>query len=273
MPDQKISRNKLVLLKLGGSLITEKNKPSTPRIAVLDRLADEIAQALNAEPGLRLLVGHGSGSFGHVPAREYQTINGVYSKREWQGFIKVWRQAYALNRIVVEALSKKRLPAIAFPPSASVVARGGKLVEWNLAPISQALDAGLLPVIYGDVIFDKQIGGTIFSTEDLFLHLSAELRPSRILLAGLEEGVWEDFPKKSRLIPHISPQEISKFDGGIGSSVAADVTGGMHSKVRLSLNIAESVPGLEILIFSGVQPGSLKKALSGEHLGTLITAE
>jgi isopentenyl phosphate kinase len=110
MPDQKNSRNKLVFLKLGGSLITEKNEPSTPRIAVLDRLAAEIAQALDAEPGLRLLVGHGSGSFGHVPAREYQTKNGVYSKRGWQGFIKVWRQAYALNRIVVEALSKKRLP-------------------------------------------------------------------------------------------------------------------------------------------------------------------
>ncbi|MEA3439072.1 MAG: hypothetical protein U9R58_02200, partial [Chloroflexota bacterium] len=109
--------------------------------------------------------------------------------------------------------------------------------------------------------------------EDLFLHLAAELRPNRILLAGLEEGVWEDFPQKTRLIPHISPQEISKFDGGIGSSVAADVTGGMHSKVRLSLKIAESVSGLEILIFSGVQPGSLEKALSGEHLGTLITAE
>ena len=98
----------LTLLKLGGSLITDKNRPHTPRLEVLARLAEEIAAARRQRPGLRLLLGHGSGSFGHVPAQKYGTCQGVHSADEWQGFVEVWHQAAALNRLVMEALRAAR---------------------------------------------------------------------------------------------------------------------------------------------------------------------
>jgi isopentenyl phosphate kinase len=193
-------------LKLGGSLITDKARPHTPRREVIARLAEEIAASFQAQPGLRLLLGHGSGSFGHIPAHQYNTRQGVHTPQEWQGFIEVWREAGALNHLVISALETADLPALAFPPSAMLTARDGQVAAWDLAPIQAALQAGLLPVIYGDVVFDTVRGGTIFSTEELFSHLAPSLRPQRILLAGLEAGVWADYPACTRLVPISTPQ-------------------------------------------------------------------
>jgi isopentenyl phosphate kinase len=181
----------LFFLKLGGSLITDKTHPHTPRLEVLARLAGEIAAARQANPAMKLLIGHGSGSFGHVPASIYGTRQGVHTSEEWQGFIEVWKEAAALNHIVVEALFSVGLPAIALPASAGVVTSDGQVSAWNLAPLFSALQAGLLPVIYGDVIFDQRRGGTILSTEDLFEYLAPQLHPQRLLLAGLSGKIFQ----------------------------------------------------------------------------------
>src|SRR5690606_20853755 len=111
----------------------------------------------------------------------------------WKGFAEVWYQASALNRFVMEALHKTRVPAIALAPSANVIASDGQVSTWEMAPIRRALESGLVPVIYGDVTFDEVRGGTILSTEDLFSYLTQALNPTRILLAGIEEAVWSDF--------------------------------------------------------------------------------
>lgn len=261
----------LVFLKLGGSLITDKNQPRTPRLDVLRRLADEIAAAQRDRPDLQLVLGHGSGSFGHVPARRYGTRQGVHSAREWQGFVEVWREAAALDRLVVDALQDAGLPALPFPASGAALARAGQAQEWNPAPILAALQAGLLPVVYGDVVFDTLRGGTILSTEDIFAYLAPRLRPGRVLLAGLEPGVWADFPACTRLLVQITPGDLSAAGAGIGASAATDVTGGMLAKVQQSLDLCSHVPGLDVWIFSGERPGAVYDALLGRPAGTRVT--
>lgn len=260
----------LVLLKLGGSLITDKTRPHTPRPEVLQRLAGEIAAGLSGNPGLRLVLGHGSGSFGHVPAKEYGTRQGVHTPAQWQGFVTVWREAIALNRLVMAALAAAGLPALSFQPSASVSAAGGQVERWDLGPLTAALRAGLLPVVYGDVIFDSVRGGTILSTEDLFTHLARHLGPQRLLLAGLEPGVWADYPVCTRLLKTIRPADLPGIAAALAGSAATDVTGGMASKVQQNLALAQEIAGLEVQIFSGETPGLLERVLAGERSGTLI---
>ncbi len=262
----------LQFLKLGGSLITEKGRPHTPRPEALKRLAREILAAYRSNPGLRLILGHGSGSFGHVPALKYGTRQGVKTPEEWQGFVEVWREAAALNRLVIEALGEAGLPALAFPPLASVMAENGAVLAWNLAPIAAALQAGRLPVVFGDVVFDTIKGGTILSTEDLFCHLATHFSPRRILLAGLEQGVWADYPRNTKLVPLITPDNLETAAPNLGGSATADVTGGMASKVRENLQLAKEIRGLEVLIFSGDIPGAVEKALAGAGVGTLLRA-
>lgn len=265
----------LTFLKLGGSLITEKTVPRTPRPEVLTRLAQEIAEARDVNPALRLLLGHGSGSFGHMLASQYATRQGVNTPEQWRGFAEVWWDAASLNRLVVEALREAGLPAISFPPSASVTACDGQVGAWEFGPICAALNAGLLPVVQGDVIFDTVRGGTILSTEELFAHLARHLKPSRLLLAGNEPGVWKESPDPAavtsiEIIPEITPTNFIEILPTLGGSQATDVTGGMASKVKLMLALVHDLPGLEVMIFSGKQPGLVQRALLGENEGTKI---
>ena len=260
----------LQFLKLGGSLITDKDQPRTARLEVLDRLAGEIAASFQQQPDLRLVLGHGAGSFGHVPARQYGTRQGVSTSAQWQGFVEVWREAVALNRLVMDALQRAELPAIALPPSASVLAEDGQVARWDLASLSAALDHGLLPVVHGDVVFDIVRGGTILSTEDLFAHLGRALHPQRLLLAGREPGVWADYPVCTRLVEQISPSSLPQIAASLYGSASTDVTGGMASKVLEMLALVGDVPGLESLIFSGETPGLVEQALLGAHPGTRI---
>lgn len=276
----------LVFLKLGGSLITDKTQPYTPKLDVIEDVALQILTALKASPDLRLVIGHGSGSFGHVAASEYHTREGFFPRpsplihRErdktednyWKGFAEVWYQASALNQFVMKSLHKMKIPAIALPPSANVIASDGKVSIWETTSVSMALAAGLVPVIYGDVTFDEIRGGTILSTEDLFEHLARALHPQRILLAGLEAAVWEDFPDRTRKVETITPQTFTEVSEGIGKAAGADVTGGMESKVMQMLELIQQNPDLKIQIFSGAEPGNIGRALNGENLGTWITA-
>jgi isopentenyl phosphate kinase len=260
----------LVFLKLGGSLITDKTRPYTARSEKLDALAAEIAACLLEYSGLNLVLGHGSGSFGHAAASHHATQLGVSTPEDWLGFAEVWYQASTLNRLVVEAFHKASLPIVTFSPAASVTAQDGKVFSLDPYPIQAALKNGLIPVIHGDVAFDKMRGGTILSTEDLFAHLAHQLHPQRILLAGLEAGVWADFPACEHLLREITPDNISELTSSLGAATGIDVTGGMYSKVTGMLPLLEEIPDLEILIFSGEQPGNLRRALRGENPGTLL---
>lgn len=272
MMDWDPAQHNLILLKLGGSLITDKTQPRKPRLDIILRLAEQIAATILTVSDLKLIIGHGAGSFGHVSAKRYGTRQGVATAEEWRGFADVWWDASALNRLVMEALHKVELPVVALPPSASVFAHDGQVARWDLIQLKAALLHGLIPVVFGDVIFDEIRGGTILSTEDLFMHLAYQLRPSRLLLAGIEPGVWADYPKCTQLISDISPANFADILPALGGSMATDVTGGMQSKVELSLTLAQAIPGLEVMIFSGETPGLIKDALCGARVGTVIHA-
>jgi len=281
----------LVFLKLGGSLITDKTKPYTARLDKLTDLSAQIATALQTRPDLRLVLGHGSGSFGHTAAKKYGTRDGTPAPLQlppfasqmgevpgrseegyWKGFAEVWYQASMLNRFVVRALFEAGILAMTFSPAASVWAENGKVEHWDLSQIEVALERGIVPVVHGDVIFDRSKGGTILSTEELFEHLAREMRPQRILLAGLEEGVWADFPARKHKVQKVTRESFNEINKSTGKATGADVTGGMESKVRQMLELSEAVPGLSIQIFSGETPGNLQNALLGEILGTMIEA-
>lgn len=260
----------LCFVKLGGSLITDKKIAHTPKLETIKRLAEEIATVLRAQPDLRLVIGHGSGSFGHMAASRHGTQNGVRTSAEWQGFAEVWYEARALNQIVVESLHQAGIPVMAFPASACALSENKRLMRWDIQPLQRALSANLVPLLNGDVGFDLLNGGTILSTEDLFCYLARTLKPERILLAGMDEGVWEDFPTSTRLISQVTPEIFTQLNKGIQGSLSVDVTGGMFQKVNLMTELVEDKIIREAIIFSGAIPGNLQKVLSGERIGTSI---
>jgi isopentenyl phosphate kinase len=247
-----------VFLKLGGSLITDKSRPYTPRPEVIRRLAEEVRAARAARPDLELVIGHGSGSFGHTAAAPYGTRQGVRTPREWQGYAEVAAAAARLNRLVTDIFLDAGVPVLSLQPSASARCRDGELVHLETAPIRDALAHGLVPLLYGDVALDDVRGGTIASTEDLFVYLTPLLAPQRILLATRVAGVLDD---RGEVIPVISPADLPALRAVLRGARGVDVTGGMADKVERMAALVERYPGLVAHIFSGETPGTLTSVL------------
>ena len=263
----------LTFLKLGGSLITDKTTAYTVRPNKLAALANELKSVLGRDSNLRLVLGHGSGSFGHFAVKEHFPRLEIKERADWIGFSEVWYRASQLNRRVMDALHQAGIPSMAIQPSASIIAKNGAVEHWELSPLEHALEVGIVPVIYGDMTFDSVKGGTVLSTEALMFHLAHRLKPSRILLAGLEDAVWADFPERRQRVGRITPKSYNALTGKVGGSHGADVTGGMKSKVEEMLRLVEEIPQIAVQIFSGEEPGNLEKVLLGEQLGTLIASD
>ncbi len=258
----------LTFLKLGGSLITDKQRESSFRADAAARAAGEIASALRQNPDLRLVIGHGSGSFGHVAAKRYGTMQGVQTPDQWRGFAEVANTAAELNYLMARTLHAVGVPVWRIQPSASALSRDGVIEQMALEPIRQALDHGIVPLVYGDVALDAVRGGTILSTETIFFYLARHLPVSRILLLGEVAGVYD---AKKQVIPTITPSTLAAVEAALGGSAGTDVTGGMETKVRDMLALVEAEPGITIRIMSGTQPGLLEAALLDQAApGTII---
>jgi isopentenyl phosphate kinase len=258
------SSGQLVFVKLGGSIITDKSRSETARPRVIARLAHEIAKALQASPDLRLVLGHGSGSFGHVAARRYGTRQGVHTAEDWRGFTEVAAVAARLNRIVADGLLAAGVPVWSLQPSASSRCKGGELSWLDTYPVENALRRALVPLVHGDVGLDEVQGGTIISTEQIFGYLARRLGPSRLVLVGVVDGVFERDPlldSSARPIPVISAENWGTVLSSLSGSHATDVTGGMLAKVEEMVNLVREVPELSVQIISGERAGTLEAAL------------
>lgn len=264
-------------IKLGGSVITDKRGEEAADLPVIRQLATELAAARQLRPEVRVILGHGSGSFGHVAATRYGVHRGRTAGVEPFGLAMTAGAALRLNRIVVDALLDAGLPAMAFQPSATLWAEGGQIASWATDHIEHALEEGLLPVIHGDVAFDHQQGTAIISTELLLAHLAltSNVVPNRIILVG-EDAVYTTDPRRdpeATRIPVISADNLATVLHGASGSHGVDVTGGMRSKLELMWRLVTACPGLEVQLI-GPTPGNLAAAVSGNPLesGTIIRA-
>ncbi len=262
-----------IALKLGGSLITKKDKPFTVNEPAIKRIAKEIHEArAESEKKFKLLIGHGGGSFPHVPAVRFGTHKGVINKESYRGICEVQDAAAQLNRIVVKALLDVGENAISIQPSATALAKGDRIGEFFTKPIEIFMYCDVLPVVYGDVALDVKKGCCIISTEEILGFLAKRFGFNKIISAGIVDGVFTADPIKDRnakLIFKITPETLPQIKNMLGGSSGIDVTGGMLHKVERFVELAEE--GVRSQIVNGLVKGNVKKALLGdETIGTLI---
>lgn len=265
--------SEVVFLKLGGSLITDKRRVETPRPAVIERVAKEIAAALTDHPDLQLVLGHGSGSYGHFSAERYGIQQG--NPQDWRGYAETAAAAQRLNRMVTDALLAAGVPAVSMQPSASARCHDGELVQLAVDPIAGLLDRHLVPLVYGDVALDDVKGCTIISTEQVFVHLARQLRPQRIIMAGEVAGVYSGDPQRDsivRMLPEITSRNYAEVSKMLAASYGVDVTGGMASKVRDLFALVQEQPTLTVHIVTGRRGHLIERVLADPSLreGTVL---
>jgi isopentenyl phosphate kinase len=262
----------LLLIKLGGSIVTHKQRPRTVQRQRLQRLAGELASAL-ARSDARVVLGHGSGSFGHVVAAEYGVHEGIDDAGGARGAALTQREAGELHRIVIDALLDAGVPAWSVSPSSAMVTEHGQVRSLQVEPVRLALDAGLVPVTHGDVVLDEARGSAICSTETALVGIASRLierglRPTRALWLGDTDGVWD---ADGRTIPAVALSDRERLEELVGGARATDVTGGMRHRLDATFRLAEL--GIDSWILDGRRQGVLSASILGRPPGgTRVTA-
>jgi len=260
--------DKPTVLKLGGSVITEKEKPLTPNLPVIERLASEISRA-NVSP---LVLVHGGGSFGHPLAKQYAVEKGYRDRSQIMGFSKIRQAMTMLNKLVVDSLIQHNIPAVTVQPSSCIITKQGRIQVMEERPLRKLLEMEFVPVLHGDIVLDSDLGFAILSGDQLVSSLATRLEARRIIIGIDVDGLYTSDPKtdpEARLIQHVTGRELRKMQPKIGEARVTDVTGGMLGKVLELMPAVEK--GIQVIIVNAAKSSNVYKALKNEGVvGTVI---
>jgi isopentenyl phosphate kinase len=265
------AEDKLIVLKLGGSVITQKEKPMTPNLDAIKRLAREIAEA-DVE---RLIIVHGGGSFGHPLAKQYSIKEGYEEPSQIEGFSKTHQAMLELNKLVVDALIRNNIPAFSVSPSSCIVTKAGRIQIFYDSTLIRLLNTGFVPVLFGDAVLDNNTGFTILSGDQLIAVLATKFNAEKIIIGADVDGLYTADPKtntSAQLIPHITLRELQALLHNIEEAKVTDVTGGMLGKILELIPAIDA--GIQAFVVNAVKEDNVYKALKGERVvGTLIEKE
>ncbi|MDI6718567.1 MAG: isopentenyl phosphate kinase [Methanomicrobiales archaeon] len=249
--------DEVVLLKLGGSVVTHKGGDC--RIDEESLAAISRAIAAHMHPGLLII--HGAGSCGHPEAKRFGIVERGLDPENTAGVYQTHRSVARLNAGVVACLRSAGIEAVGIHALSGSVARNGRLDSFAVEPIRIMLARGIVPVLHGDVVMDIERGATIVSGDQLLAYVARALGATRVGVATDVAGVLDG----GRVIPKIGPATAKSLP--IGNSSHIDVTGGMRGKVQELLRLAED--GVDSHIFHAARIGDF---LSGtDHGGTVVS--
>ncbi|MDD2439149.1 MAG: isopentenyl phosphate kinase [Methanosarcinaceae archaeon] len=253
--------SELVILKLGGSVITDKSAADgVVRKAELLRIAREISGYRG-----KLIVVHGAGSFGHTYAKKY----GLDRKFDPEGGRITHESVKKLSIAVVEALTHFGIRAVAVHPLGCTVCKNGRIESLYLDNLKLMLENGFVPVLHGDVVMDSELGGCVLSGDQILPYLAKALQASRLGLGSAAEGV---LGKDGKAVLELTPSNFEEVRGYIGASEDTDVTGGMLGKVWELLNLCKT-SCITSHIFNAGKADNVQRFLEGEAIGTRISPD
>jgi isopentenyl phosphate kinase len=267
-----MSKEQFTFIKLGGSVITDKDVEGKIRGEQLSSLVKQIKQAMTEVPEKQLIVGHGSGSFGHVPAAKFETIKGFINEESILGAAIVQHAAAKLNREVVAEFIKNDIPAVTFAPSNTLIVEDHLAKQNFFQLLEKYLEKGLFPVTYGDVVVDLKQGWTVWSTEEVLGSLVAMfLQKGQGVNSVVHVTEVAGFlNKQNETVPEITAKNWPELKKHLGKTKGVDVTGGMALKIEESLKLAAN--GVQSVILSGLSEDNLYNYLVGKQwIGTKIT--
>ncbi len=253
-----------IIVKLGGSIISDKTKRSTARMETIKQLVKEIS-AVKSHP---VIVVHGGGSFGHFPAKEFEISRGGRSRRKKVGVTETALEMTNLGHLIHAAFLEIEQPAIPIRASSIIVTLEGRISHMDLQALQEFMRQRFIPILSGDVAADTVTGFTIVSGDQISMYLARLLGSQKVIFATDVEGLYTADPKedsKARRIDMITSETLEQVLEEIAVGVAsdaADVTEGMRGKLT---EIFKGLPeGCEVIITDIRKPGTLNRIISGK---------
>ncbi|MFX1474636.1 MAG: isopentenyl phosphate kinase [Promethearchaeota archaeon] len=255
-----------VIIKLGGSVVTDKTKPSTARLDTIELLVKEIS-AVKAHP---IILVHGGGSFGHFLAEKYELHQGGRSKRKKLGVTQTIHEMTRLGQIILAAFQKANRPAVSIHSSSIIVSLRGRIAHMDLEALRFFLNGNFIPILSGDVTADSVTGFTIVSGDQIVMYLARLLEAPLVIFASDVDGLYTADPKldpSAQRIPLITPETMEEVLEKVAMGAAADaadVTEGMRGKIT---EIFKGLPESgEAIVCDLRQPGTLARILAGKEV-------
>lgn len=257
---------KIILLKLGGSLLTDKNRPFSIRE---DIVKTTIHQIIDAK--VKLVLIHGGGSFGHPIAKKYNLSKGLDSSTPNQilGIAQTHQSMVKFNNYLINKFLELDYPVLSITPSSIFIKDSQVIVTKSLDIIETALDLNILPILYGDIILDKQTSFAIISGDQIILELCEKLpnySVSKVIFAMEADGLYISDKKNSencKLVTECYSNELDTLNlANLGQKI--DVTGGIRSKVEIIKRICKSK--IPVQLINGLVEGYIYKSLKNQNL-------
>lgn len=247
----------MILIKLGGSVITDKTEYRKFNGETVSRLADEIRRS-----GEQVLIVHGAGSFGHVVSKQFNLQKGYQDDSQIPAVARVMCDTRELSTMVVEELLAKDIPAVSVPIGSCFVADGGKLVVDNGEPLRRLTDLGIMPVMFGDVVTDRQARFCIVSGDQIMELLCGMYKPSKVIFVSDIDGLYDKNPKTDKTARMIGTVTKKKMNEIATDSSVDDVTGGVRNKMEAMLRMTDGER--RCYLVNGNAPNRLYSLLKGE---------
>lgn len=263
--------SKLVLIKMGGSVVTFKDRPLTPNIEGIKGIAKVLLELKNS---FKILLVHGGGSFGHYWSVKYDMHTKPFPYSD-EGIAIVHESMIKLNHIIIDNFIKIGLKPYSFHPS-SFMSKGESDVSKVRELVDIATDNEIIPVTFGDVIHTTDSNFSILSGDTVMSLLATTLRPRYCVFMTNVDGLYGDFYKKD-LVPQIFLNEVdqiidsaSRGNNKIGTSASTfDVTGGMKRKISEAIPIVSS--GCPVHLINGLRPERILDIVNDrDYVGTCI---
>jgi len=180
-----------------------------------------------------------------------------------------------LNGLFMDALIWRNVPAVSITPSSCIITKKGRIQLFEENPLKTLLKMGFLPVMYGDAVFDTELGFTILSGDQLVSYIATRFNAERIIIGVDVDGLYDADPKvekTAKMFRHLTLAELKTLQNKFGKPTACDVTGGMFGKIAELMPAIEQ--GIPTTIVNATKPNYIYKALKGEKVeGTLIEKE
>ncbi|TFG29422.1 amino acid kinase [Candidatus Thorarchaeota archaeon] len=263
-------KKELTVIKLGGSLLTDKSKPYTPRKSVIESTAREIKVCLDDGLIESLVIVHGVGSFGHPPVLEHKLHMGFKDPKQLLPLSKTQHIVNEFRLMLTEAFHKVGLPVNLLHPSSMIVAEKMKFAKVSFEPLKGWLSIGTIPLLGGDVLYDSVMGFSIGSGDILAVELANQLEAKRLIFAMDVAGIYDDNPQTNpdaSLICDIDIHDIARVLEGMQQLGRLDASGAMKGKlasVSTAMGLIEE--GLETTLLSMMDYGNLIALLKGQEI-------
>jgi len=244
----------MLLIKLGGSIITNKKKPLSAKRKTIDNIVSSFRKIKED-----FVVVHGGGSFGHYWSVKYD-MHTKPKKYDLKGVSIVKKSMIELNMIILDTFLKNKLNPYCLPASDFVM--GNKPITKKILEIKKIANSGLIPITYGDALWYGNKKSYILSGDKIMSLLARVLRPRLSIFVLNEDGLYSDI-KTKKLIYDFKDEKI------FIKKTLMDVTGGMTRKVAEASIISKM--GLKVFFVNGNKPERIVNAINRKKfVGTLF---